>query len=271
MIYLFFAHSIDLDGNTIPVGGHFSRIVAVSQFIDDDFSILPIDAIVPKYQDGDMIIIDAGNNEYEHLLSDKIYSVLLSDDYGLRYDGYGVDLVIFVSGGAADYSFGSDYVGHNMYYTVSQDIKENSWVGGDRVLFVPGGNKELFWEKARKFKVLCEENDIPHIIVSDMPHNVFIAISKYARCVITAAGVTSKEMVYQGVPTILINTAENQNRNYSYFTQDLMAFPETVNPDVLNDLFALDLINKRIIRNSYKKLNTKHMIETIRKYYETNR
>ncbi len=266
MIYLAYSPIIELNGVLIPVNGHRSRVEAISQCLDE-YTMMALGDTKPDYEEHDIVIIDPGNQQYEHLLDANVFSVLLSDDFGIQYHATGVDLVVYVSGGADDFSWEAESIGNHMLYIVGQDVQENSWIGGETVLFIPGGNHVEFMKKAQRYFDWCEEHDIPHVVATGIPHNELMARSRQAKCVVTASGVTLKEMVYQAVPVIAILTADNQLANYSYFVYNKMAAPQDVDPDILGDEFGLNTISRQSMLGAYKKMNTKHMLEIIMKVY----
>jgi len=264
MIYLAYATHIELNNKLIPVNGHRSRVDAISQYLDE-YTMMSLGDTKPDYQHGDIVIIDAGNQPYEHLLDADVFSVLLSDEFGIQYQGTGVDLVVYVSGGAEDFSWEATSYGNAMFYTVGKDVQENSWLGGDTVMFIPGSNYIDFWKTAQPYMDYCEEHDMNFVVANNAPHNLLMQDARNARCVITAAGVTAKEMIYQGVPTILILTAPNQMANYSYFIYQKLAMPQDINPDVLDDKFTLSMAARQA--SNIKKQNISHMLEMIQKVY----
>jgi hypothetical protein len=265
MIYLAYATHVELNGELIPVNGNRSRINAISQYIDNEYTIMSLGDTKPNYIHGDIIIIDPGNQQYEHLLDADVFSVLLSDEFGVQYEGTGVDLVVYVSGGAEDFSWEATSYGNAMFYAVSKDVQENSWIGGETVMFIPGSNYIDYWKNAQPYMDYCEEHGIDFVVTNDVPHNLLMQDSRNARCVITAAGVTAKEMVYQGAPTVLILTAPNQMVNYSYFIYQKLAMPQGINPDVLTDTFTLSMVARQA--SNMQKQNTSHMLEMIQKVY----
>jgi len=266
MIYLAYSPVVEISGALIPVNGHRSRVEAISNYLDG-YTMMSLGDTKPNYGEHDIVIIDPGNQPYEHLLDANVFSVLISDQFGVQYQATGADLVVYVSGGAEDFSWEAESIGNHMFYVVGRDTEENSWIGGDTVLFIPGGNHIEFWKKAKPFLEWCQEHDVPHVVATNIEHKELMARARLARCVVTASGVTLKEMVYQAVPVIAVLTADNQLANYSYFVYNKMAAPQDVDPDIIGDEFSLNTISRQSITSAYKKINTKHMLEMIMKVY----
>jgi hypothetical protein len=265
MIYLAYTPQIELNGQTISINGHRSRIEAISQQLEE-FTMMSLGDTdtKPNYEYGDMVIIDAGNQQYEHLLDADVYSVLISDDLGIRYENTGVDLIVYVSGGAHDFSFSADVVS-DMFYVVDSDVQKDSWIGGNNVVFIPGSNRNEFWEKCLPFSWWCDENGFDKIYGTNLIHSDLMKIARESRCVITASGVTAKEMVYQGVPCVLILTANDQLANYSYFIYNKLALPQDVDPEIIGDTIALSMVNQHT--KLVQKLDTKDLIQKIEEHY----
>lgn len=263
MIYLAYTPQIELNGQLISVNGHRSRIEAISQQLEE-FIMMSLGDTKPNYEYGDMVIIDAGNQSYEHLLDADVYSVLISDDLGIRYENTGVDLIVYASGGASDFSFGADVVS-DMYYTVDNDVQKDSWIGGNLVTFIAGSNRNEFWDKVKPISAWCQDNGIGKAYGRNMMHKDLMQLARESRCVVTASGVTAKEMVYMGVPCILILTADNQLANYSYFIYNKLALPQDVDPEIIGDTIALSMVNQHT--KIVQKLDTKDLVKKIEEHY----
>lgn len=261
----------------VQVNGHRARMWAMSEYLDE-YNLFSVNGGPPEYNDGDVLIIDSENDDYEHLLSDKVFSVLISDKFGYITEKASTNAVYYVSDYCHVFSPIYDDASIQMHesemiFTTGKDVKENSWEGGDYVLFAPGSNYSQFWKKAKKYLDWCDINDVISLFVlGDMNHKDFMQMSRESRCVITASGVTAKEMIYQGVPCILVLTAHNQLGNYTYFTYRRMAFSQDTDPSVLADEHALKSLAKWV--GKIKKLDITHMLEIIQKLrniYEADR
>ena len=157
-----------------------------------------------------------------------------------------------------------------MIFTTNGDVIENSWVGGDDVLFITGSNSHEFWKRAKEYEQYCFVHDIPVISVdNNLEHSVLMEYARTCRCVVTASGVTAKEMIYQAVPCILIQTADNQFTNYAHFTiKQPMAFGLTIEPEIISNTNRLKQLSDSIKKT--RKLAIPHMLDIIERVYEIN-
>lgn len=242
-----------------PVGGHKSRCEAIAKH--GDCTVFPIGENI-VLNDDDIIIIDSERNDYHYLLG-NCFSVLISDEFGLVSRKQPVDHVWYISGMS---SSSVNNFTNQMIYTV--DCDQHSWVGGNRVLFITGSNIDGFWKSARKYEQYCFTRDIPvDIVQGGVDHDVLMEYAKSAKCVITASGITAKEMIYMGIPCVLILTADNQLSNYMYFHK--MSYSQTAHPEIISNDNALRKLSNKIKKQ--QKLTPDHMLYIIRRIYETHR
>lgn len=256
MIYLAY-DTKNADG--VPVNGHKARCEAIAKH--GNCTVFPIGKSVALSSD-DILVIDSQRDNYHYLLG-NCFSVLISDEFGLVSRKHPVDHVWYISGMAS--SSVNDFTSQ-MIYTV--DCVQHSWVGGNRVLFVTGSNIDGFWRSARKYEQYCFANDIAvDIVQGGIDRDVLMEYAKSAKCVITASGVTAKEMIYMAIPCILILTSDDQLANYMYFHK--MSYSQISHPEIISDNNALKKLSNKIKKQ--QKLTPDHMLYIIGRTYETHR